>query len=177
MSSGDCVVAASEWSAIVVCDAGPLIHLEELGCLDLLSNFREILVLDAVWHEVARLRPSALRRRRIRLQRVTVSGKRADDLTRLADTFSLAAGEAESLALMAELPDAVMLTDDAAARLVATQLGYDVHGTLGIIVLGFERKRRTKRQVLNLLRSIPRRSTLYVAESLLTFVIDQVRAS
>ncbi len=27
----------------VVCDAGPLIHLDELGCLSLLSDFDDVL--------------------------------------------------------------------------------------------------------------------------------------
>ena len=27
----------------VVCDAGPAIHLDELGCLDLLKDFQEVL--------------------------------------------------------------------------------------------------------------------------------------
>jgi predicted nucleic acid-binding protein len=170
-------VAESDGSAIVVCDAGPLIHLHELGCLDLLSDFREVLVPDAVWAEVMRHRPSALRSRRVRLERVTVDKKRPADLSHLANAFSLAAGEVESLVLMAQRPDAVLLTDDAAARLVAQRLGYDVHGTIGLIVAAIERKRRTKRQVLNLLRSIPRRSTMYVTESLLLSIIDSVRDS
>jgi predicted nucleic acid-binding protein len=170
-------VADVEQPSVVVCDAGPLIHLDELGCLDLLSDFRDVLVPDAVWNEVARHRPSALRRRRVQLQRVNVSTKSADDLLRLAETFSLEAGEVESLTLMAELADAVLLTDDAAARVVAQQLGYEVHGTIGIIVGAITRNQRTKRQVLNLLRAIPRRSTLYIAESLLTSVTDEVRAS
>src|SRR5438270_251796 len=33
----------------LVSDAGPLIHLDELGCLDLLQDFAEVLVPDAVW--------------------------------------------------------------------------------------------------------------------------------
>jgi hypothetical protein len=37
---------------LVVCDAGPLIHLDESGCLDLLSDFSEVLVPEAVWREV-----------------------------------------------------------------------------------------------------------------------------
>jgi predicted nucleic acid-binding protein len=168
-------VAEAESPTIVVCDAGPLIHLDELGCLDLLSDFREVLVPDAVWNEVARHRPSALRRRRMRLKRVTVSSKAAGELSTLADNFALAAGELESLILMAELSHATLLTDDAAARLVAQELGYDVHGTIGVIVGAISRKQRTKRQVLNLLRSIPRRSTLYIAESLLNSVIEDVR--
>ena len=37
---------------LVVCDAGPLIHLDELEALDLLADFAEVLVPDAVWREV-----------------------------------------------------------------------------------------------------------------------------
>src|SRR4051794_38730523 len=99
MSSGGCVAEADS-PTLVVCDAGPLIHLDELGCLDLLSDFREVLVPDAVWAEVARHRPSALRRRRMQLKRVTVSAKAAAKLSKLADNFALAAGEVESLILM-----------------------------------------------------------------------------
>jgi predicted nucleic acid-binding protein len=161
----------------VVCDAGPLIHLDELGCLDLLADFREILVCQAVWCEVVRHRPSALRRRRVRLQRVTATSEAATEVIELAQTFSLAAGELESLCLMVNMPNAILLTDDAAARLVAEKLGYEVHGTIGVVVRSLRRAQRTKRQVLNLLRLIPRRSTLYIAESLLASVIDEVRKS
>src|SRR5262245_1759854 len=173
MSSGGCV-DENDTSSLVICDAGPLIHLDELGCLDLLSGFREILVPDAVWQEVARHRPSALRRRSVQMQRVAVSGSPTTDLRKLADSFALAAGEIQSLILMADHSDAVLLTDDAAARLVADKLGYEVHGTVGIIVGAIAQNQRTKRQVLNLLRAIPRRSTLYIARSLLNSVIAEV---
>lgn len=36
---------------LVVCDAGPLIHLDEVGALDLLEDFAEVLVPEAVWAE------------------------------------------------------------------------------------------------------------------------------
>jgi len=35
----------------VILDAGPIIHLDELGCLDLLLDFKELLVPEAVWSE------------------------------------------------------------------------------------------------------------------------------
>lgn len=44
----------------VVCEAGPLIHLDELRCLDLLSDFAEVYVPEEVRDEVARHRPEAL---------------------------------------------------------------------------------------------------------------------
>ena len=37
-------------AVVVVCDAGPLIHLDELGCLNLLADFREVLVCEAGWN-------------------------------------------------------------------------------------------------------------------------------
>jgi predicted nucleic acid-binding protein len=47
-------------SRIVVADAGPLIHLDELDSLDLLNDFGQIIVPDAVWREVQIHRPAAL---------------------------------------------------------------------------------------------------------------------
>jgi len=44
---------------IVVADTGPIIHLDELECLDLLADFNKIFVPDAVWREVLRHRPQA----------------------------------------------------------------------------------------------------------------------
>ena len=45
---------------LVICDAGPVIHLDELGCIDLLSSFSRVLVPVAVWQEVQRHRIRAL---------------------------------------------------------------------------------------------------------------------
>jgi hypothetical protein len=41
-------MAGTDLASALVCDAGPLIHLEELGCLDLLRDFAAVLVPDAV---------------------------------------------------------------------------------------------------------------------------------
>lgn len=60
MSSGGCV-AEADVAGLVICDAGPLIHLEELACLDLLRDFADVLVPDAVWQEVQHHSPSSLR--------------------------------------------------------------------------------------------------------------------
>jgi predicted nucleic acid-binding protein len=168
-------MAGAELGSSLVCDAGPLIHLDELGCLDLLRDFPDVLVPDAVWAEVRRHRPSALRRRTVKLRRVMAVPDAAPELLPLAHTFLLAVGELEALRLMQQFPDAILLTDDAAARLVAERLGYEVHGTIGVIVRAFRRRQRTKRQVLNLLRSVPQRSTLFLQSRLLDSVIEQVR--
>ncbi len=168
-------MAEHESADLVICDAGPLIHLEELGCLDLLRDFKVVRVPNAVWDEVSRHQASALRRRSLNMQRVASLPEAGSELNELAHAFSLGAGEFETLQLMQVDPDAILLTDDTAARLVAGKLGYEVHGTIGVVVRALRRRQRTKRQVLNLLRSIPQRSTLFVTEALLDSIIDEVR--
>jgi hypothetical protein len=37
---------------VAVTDAGPLIHLDELGCLDLLEDFAAVHTTTLVWREV-----------------------------------------------------------------------------------------------------------------------------
>jgi len=39
-----------------ICDSGPIIHLDELKVLHLLSDFHEVLVSDWVWLKVTRHR-------------------------------------------------------------------------------------------------------------------------
>jgi len=56
----------------VVCDAGPLIHLDELGCLGLLADFHTVSVPEQVWHEVESPRPGELQASGVEFQQVTV---------------------------------------------------------------------------------------------------------
>src|SRR5438874_1869726 len=116
-------MAGADPASPLICDAGPLIHLEELGCLDLLRDFADVEVPDAVWAEVQRHRPSALRHRTLRLRRVMSAREATAELIHLAQAFVLGVGELEALKLMQQSPGATLLTDDAAARLVAERLG------------------------------------------------------
>jgi hypothetical protein len=59
MWNGACM-SKSKSAITVVCDAGPVIHLDELGCLDLLKDFKEVLFPHTVWEEINRYRPYAL---------------------------------------------------------------------------------------------------------------------
>jgi predicted nucleic acid-binding protein len=104
----------------VVCDADPIIHLDELGCLDLLDDFQEISLSDTVWKEISRYRPSA-------------------------------------------------------ARLVAKQMGFNVHGTIGILVRSIRRGQMKPKEVLRILTEIPQKTTLYIKHSLLEEISLKIR--
>ena len=159
---------------LVVCDAGPLIHLDELEALDLLADFAEVLVPDAVWREVVQHRPGALTHPGVTLRRIVPRMAVSPELEALAQVFSLHTGEWEALRVAMEQRLALLLTDDTAARLAAGNLRIGTRGTIGILVRAIRRRQRTKKEVLEALRSIPSRSTLHLKRSLLEAVISQV---
>ena len=159
---------------IVVADAGPLIHLDELGCLDFLADFSAVHTTEQVWREVTRHRPSLTPSSLPRLRIEKSTWPVGSAVTVLAEAFDLDAGELSALGLMQHLSADLFLCDDAAARLVAESLGYGVHGTIGLVIRAIRRQQRTKPQVLEILRAIPTRSTLFIKPSLLADICDRV---
>lgn len=160
--------------SLVVCDAGPLIHLHELRSLDLLADFSGVLVPDGVWAEVSEHRAIALTGTEVKLTRVASAKPPSMALQTLARSLSLHRGELEALGLADERSDCILLTDDTAARLAAASLGLTVHGTLGVLIRAIRRHHRTREQVMSALRSIPTQTTLHVKPSLLAEVIARV---
>lgn len=157
-----------------VCDAGPLIHLDELDCLTLLADFETVLVPQQVWQEVAGHRPQALDHADVPLQSIEVVISTQPTFQALIKALSLDLGEQAALTLMQHQPQAIFLTDDAAARLAATTLSYRVHGTIGMLLRAIRRRQRTQAEVLKLLQELPQRSTLHLRADLLQEIISQL---
>ena len=151
----------------LICDAGPIIHLDEISCLDLLNDFDEIIIPPTVEREIATHRPSALQGSNLVLRTQEKKIDIKEELYTLCRSFSLDAGETEALALMGIYPLVIFLTDDAAARLVAEQLRFNVHGTIGILVRSIRRGQKSPEEVLQILSEIPLKSSLYIKASLL----------
>ena len=156
-------------------DAGPLIHLDEVGCLDLLSDFPAILIPDSVWNEVDRHRPSALQYPRITLTKVRPAGPIAPQLLSLAQVLNLHLGEKDAIHVCMERENALLLTDDTAARLAAASLQIKAHGTLGILIRAIRRNQRSKDHVLAILKMIPTESSLHIKRTLLESIIAEVK--
>ncbi|MGD0959407.1 MAG: DNA-binding protein [Methylomonas sp.] len=161
---------------VVVADAGPIIHLDELDCLDVLADFEKVYVPEAVWREILNHRPLALngfsglfaRRSPVKASPLVIA---------LTPLYTLHSGEQEALHLCVEFGNSVLLTDDTAARLAAKSLSISAHGTLGLLVRAIRRKSFSKTDVLALLRKVPIQTTLHIRPSLLAEVIAQVEAS
>lgn len=115
-----------------VCDAGPLIHLGEIGRAWLLRQFHPLLVPVSVQAEAVSFRPPTDFAWAI----TPVSETDRHTLTGRLST-RLDPGESDCLALCLHHPAAIFLTDDLAARREAQRLGFTVHGSVGIIVRAY----------------------------------------
>jgi hypothetical protein len=85
---------------LVVCDAGPLIHLDELNCLDLLADFSRAVVPDVVWREVELHRPTVLDQKTISLARLKPREEPSPELRSLHRLLALHSGELQALQLL-----------------------------------------------------------------------------
>jgi predicted nucleic acid-binding protein len=128
-----------------------------------------------VCREVVHHRPEALSQEIVQFTRTQIALPEDVEFMTLLRAFALGIGEQEVLALMRQQPTAILLTDDAAARLVAEQMGMRVHGTIGILLRALRRSLRTPEQVLSLLHLLPRQSTLYIRPTLLNVIIARVK--
>lgn len=116
-------------------DAGPLIHLSEIGRPSLLELFEAIHIPDAVWGEtVERHRVPALDLSN--LHRHTLPAEEVAHFTRESLPERLHLGERECLYLCRRLGLPLVLTDDLAVRDAAKRLGVQPVGSLGIVVKG-----------------------------------------
>jgi predicted nucleic acid-binding protein len=159
--------------AVVVADAGPIIHLDELNSLELLADFGKVIVPETVWHEVQHHRPQALLHTKVNLIRHR-AGHFSLQVNALTPFYTLHAGEQEALHLCLEFKNSLLLTDDTAARLAAKNLSVIAHGTLGILVRAIRQQTRSKSEVLELLRTIPTQTSLHIRASFLAEVISDV---
>jgi predicted nucleic acid-binding protein len=70
----------------------------------------------------------------------------------------------------------MLLSDDTAARLAAKSLNINSHGTLGLLLRAVRQGSRTPAEVLLLLTSIPKQTTLHIRPSLLGDVVARAKA-
>jgi len=117
---------------VIICDAGPLIHLSEANCLDLLRPAGNVFLPHRVAIEVRSSVPIAEQWPEW-LQVVELQPHERKEAEMWQAAGGLHAGEAEALVLARRKKSDWFLTDDATTRLFVSLLGMEVHGSLGII--------------------------------------------
>jgi len=148
-----------------VSDAGPLIHLAEIDSLELLATFDTLLVPVTVYEEVdAGGLPDGL---------ADLSYELVEADASRVGTQKLDAGERAAIAV-AEQRGVVLLTDDLAARQAAADAGVEVHGSIGVIVLGHARSGLDRDEAASRMRSLQRGTSLFVTEAVVEHGIQML---
>ncbi len=150
---------------IIVSNTGPLLHLSEAQSLDLLRLAGQIHIPLSVALEAKRYLPAW---RVVQPVWITITELVEPNLSEAQSwqqSGLLDSGEAEALALARQLNAGWFLTDDTAARVMATSLGIEAHGSLGLVLWAAARhlKREQAEQTLEALAA----SSLWISASVL----------
>jgi predicted nucleic acid-binding protein len=140
---------------LAVADAGPIIHLDEIDALSLLSVVEDLLIPQTVYQELeAGTVPLALES----IEHELVEA----DTTNL--DVDLDPGETAALAV-ASGRAAVLLTDDLAARDAANDRDIEVHGSIGVLVLAYTRGELEKSEAAELMRALQTETSLFITDA------------
>lgn len=118
----------------IVSDTGPLIHLHEAACLALLEHAGTVAVPKAVDSEMVQHVRDWHTRKPPWITVTAVIAPYDGQATGWQRSGILETGEAEAIALALQVSAMWLLTDDTAARVFATALGFEVHGSLGVVL-------------------------------------------
>jgi len=155
----------------VVSDTGPIIHLSEINQLPLLKSCGKIHIPERVKIETDQIIS-------IKWPSWIIIEKLSNDESYHVDfwlrTGCLHGGESEAFELFKRLKADWYLTDDAEARLFVSEFGYEVHGTLGVILWNLAQSHIKKNQALDSISEL-RKSSIWLSEKIISHAINAVK--
>jgi predicted nucleic acid-binding protein len=119
---------------LVVSNTGPLMHLTQAQSFDLMALIGEIHIPPAVNTEASRHIPPWTTAPPAWINITPLQPTNANQAQAWRQAGLLDWGEAEALALARQLNADWFLTDDTAARVLASSLSIEVHGSLGVVL-------------------------------------------
>ena len=142
---------------IVISDTTPLISLMKIDQLNLLNYlFGEVQIPSAVFEELISNSRFPDESRQIRecpfIKKINVTDKNAVNLLRRST--GLDAGESEAIILSDSIPASLLLMDEAKGREVAAQMGIQLMGTIGILLVANNGNLLSKDQVLECIETL-----------------------
>ena len=161
----------------VVADAGPLIHLSEIGRLSFLRIFDIVHIPDAVWSEtveLGRVEKDDIGRLAI-ARRHTLPRPQVTHFRQRRGLDDLQDGECECLFLCQQIGVSHLLTDDLAVRDEAERMGLKPVGSLGVVVRAYRLKRISMAEAKQRLMELYRVSSLFVTRTIVDLAIEQLQ--
>lgn len=143
---------------------GPLLHLHQIGAVDLLGSFATIHVTPTVLIELRQNAPGVFNGTSPEWAVWSDPALASRDLGRSwVSAGILDPGEAEALAYAREIKADCFVTDDAAARTLGESFGLQVRGTLVILLYAAAVGRLGRAEAESLLSDLEERSTLWMS--------------
>jgi predicted nucleic acid-binding protein len=169
-------VGAEELTSAVA-DAGPLIHLSEIGGLALLRIFETLHIPDAVWMETVE-QGRVARQDIVGLRSVRRHTLPQSDVSRFTQENGLNAlhdGERECLCLCTQSGVSILLTDDLAVREAAKRLNFTPVGSLGIVIKAYQLGRVSLTDAESHMTDLYDVSSLFVTKVIVELAIERLR--
>lgn len=154
-------------------DAGPIIHLSQISALDVLKSVKKIIIPYGVFEEI---KPDAQRTRLSKNIKITDLSKGSRDISKvLSEKYSLGLGESQVIALAKQENISLIFTDDLDARTVAKSLGFEVHGTIGLVLMAYKEKFITKKRATSIISDLDKKSTLFLTSDLVEYILKEIK--
>jgi predicted nucleic acid-binding protein len=157
-----------------VIDAGPFIHLHEIGRLSLLGLFESVLVTFDIVEECEKKGVAVKAIPAVSV--VMLKGKNKDFAKYLVEKYELHVGESTGISLCRQEHVSLFITDDLDARDAAKALGFEAHGTLSIVLRALRENLCTPSQAIDAVERLYADSTLFITKELKEFVCGEIRA-
>jgi predicted nucleic acid-binding protein len=161
-----------------VVDAGPFIHLDQIGSLELLKRLPSLIIPPSVVGELTTAKSRPTLETVTRWPNVTIVPPPREPLQvleRVGRHTPLHRGEWDCLRLALERSPCVFLTDDLAARTAAEQLHLEVHGTVGLIAYAVRRQWFSISNAEEALKALYHRSSLFITYAIIERAIRRLK--
>ncbi len=159
----------------VICNASPLIALSSISQLELLEKiFKKVIIPEAVYKEVVEEGKGKTGAKEvekyvgkwIELKKV----KNSNEVSILRNVLDY--GEAEVIVLGQEIKADLLVLDNKEPRLFAKHLGFKIIGTIGILILAYE-KGFLENPIKEILKI--KEKGFYISDKLIKEVIKQLK--
>ncbi|WP_029523323.1 DUF3368 domain-containing protein [Persephonella sp. KM09-Lau-8] len=159
----------------IISNASPLIALSNIGQLELLKElFQKIIIPKAVYQEVVqegKNRPGAVEVKKAVNKWIEVKEvKNSDEVKTLRALLDY--GEAEVIVLAQEIKTDLLILDNREPRLFAKHLGFQLIGTIGVLILAYE-KGFLKNPIEKIFEL--REKGFYISDRLLREIVKQLQ--
>jgi predicted nucleic acid-binding protein len=159
----------------VACDAGPLLHLHEIGRTGCFSIFGKIFVPGPVIEEINDKTIIDCVRRKKRFEVFLVREKEKVSIEYAAIRYSLSIADSSVIQCTRAQGLTTVLTDDLGLREVARGRGLAPVGSIGILLRSCREKVLSKQETLSSLDDLLAKSSLFITPVLINKAKDAVR--